>query len=85
MSQPALASSPAIVTITNDFVDQMLGGNANANIAEASVVAGLYFIFLLLSLFNLIRDRIGAHGLLMLFCASSSLRPPPNFYVQSQL
>ena len=80
MSQPGVASSPAIVTISNDFIDKMLGGNAHANIAEASVVAGLYFLFLLLSLFNLIRERIGTHGLLVLFCASASLRPPAVYF-----
>lgn len=72
---PPLAASPAIEFIENDFIDEMLAGPRRTNIIVASVAAGVYFLFLLLSLFNLVRDSLGVHALLMMFCACASLRP----------
>lgn len=77
MADSGVANSPAITTIQNDFIDQMLGGSAKTNEAVAGVVAGLYFLFLLLSLFNFIRDKKRLHFLLMLFCASKPLSSTP--------
>ena len=76
MSGSALAQSPAIVAITNDFVDQMLAGSDRTNEAVAGVVAGLYFLFLLLSVFNFIRDKKRLQFLLILFCASKADSSP---------
>lgn len=65
-----VAQSPAILTITNDFIDKMLAGSDRTNEAVAGVVAGLYFLFLLLSVFNFVKDRKRLQFLLILFCAS---------------
>jgi len=73
MSTPAatsdVATSPAITTITNDWIGEMLSGSVRNNIIIASVAAGVYFLFMLLSVGNLIRDRRPLHFLLILFCA----------------
>lgn len=75
MADSGVAQSPAIQTITNDFIDKMLAGSDRTNEAVAGVVAGLYFLFLLLSVFNFVRDRKRLQFLLILFCASKSGLP----------
>ncbi len=70
MADSGVAQSPAILAITNDFIDKMLAGSDRTNEAVAGVVAGIYFLFMLLSIFNFVKDRKSLQFLLILFCAS---------------
>lgn len=70
MADSGLAQSIAIKSITNDFVDKMLAGSNRTNEAVAGVVAGLYFIFLVMSIINFSREKQRLHFLIIAFCCS---------------
>ena len=67
-----MAEAPSPVQALFDSqINELLGSGAKSQEAAAGAVAGLYFIFLLITVYNVTRDRIWAHFYILLFTAGT--------------
>ena len=67
-----MAEAPSPVqALLSAQINDLLGSGAKGQEAAAGAVAGLYFLFLLITVYNVTRDRIWAHFYILLFTAGT--------------